>query len=467
MDLKLDFIPKREVFLKPIANTDSKKERPILFLPSLNKARWREITDMLEKAKFESVGDVVEFYSKLSGLSSEDQLNRFTDWLTKNDEKTKSVFFTQSFPAIRNSLLALDHNFPSGRIETFPSGAKGSVTLNRSQISTLLALSFTSQLPPLLEHNTHNMTFFVGWGCDAQLRCILNYFAMIHEMKAEIQATTVTFSRRVLNIEYLDSLFSQTALLKNNKPLTKLKFLPGGIELAEGTLQTDFANEYIGGGVMQRGCVQEEIMFLVKPECLVSLVLFAVMQPNEAIVISGTRTYSEYKGYGFSFRWTKPFNGKLPSLTKEGQYKTSFVAIDAIYGGTQGEAFLIQREMHKAYVGFSADEKEVGFKTDTVSTGKWGCGAFRGTPVIKLIVQWIAATLAGRSVQFYPWDNNDNDKLLERLAKRCENLTVSELYHLLTQALKNTSERVLTAMLSILDEKCNVDDEKKEELSID
>merc|ERR550534_511506 len=105
--------------------------------------------------------------------------------------------------------------------------------------------------------------------------------------------------------------------MNNKTPLTKLQFLPGGIERGEGTLQTDFANKYIGGGVMHQGCVQEEIMFLVQPECLVSLMLFAVMRPNEAIVISGTRIYSEYEGYGFRFRWKKPFQGKLPPITKE------------------------------------------------------------------------------------------------------------------------------------------------------
>jgi len=447
--------------LKSNASADSGKKTSLLFLPSSNKANWSKITAMLEKAKFESVGDVVEFYSNLSGLSSS-KMSKFTEWLTENDEKTKSVFFTQSFPSIRNSLLSLDRNFPSCKIETLPAGLKGSVTFTRSQIATLLALSFTGQLPRIDHHNSHTMAFFVGFARDAQLRCILNYFAMIYDSKPEVQATTVKYTRRVLDMKQLGALFSPSALSKNEKPLTKLKFLPGGIELAEGTLQTDFANMYIGGGVMHGGCVQEEIMFLVQPECLVSLLLFEVMGPNEAIVISGTRTYSEYKGYGFGFRWTKPFENKLPPLLKEGRYKTSFVAIDAIKGGTRGNANLIQREISKAYVGFSAEEKEIGFHTNTVSTGKWGCGAFGGSPAIKLIVQWIAATEAGRLVQFYPWDNNKNDKLLERLAKGCENYTVSQLYNLLMQALKNSSQRELIAMLSILDESSNAGDEKKQ-----
>lgn len=450
------------MFKKFTAEIGKRNTSHILFLPSSNKAQWSKVTNMLKKSKFQSVEDVIEFYSELSGLSANSQLKGFAGWLAKNDEITRDIFLTKSFPAIRNSLLALESNFPSGQMETFPSGVRGSATLNRSQIATLLALSFTNQLPQIQDHNRHNMTFFVGMVSDAKLRCVLNYFAMMYGATPERLATKVRYTRRVLDEKQLDALFSPKALMNNTTPLTKLKFLPGGIELAEGTLQTDFANKYIGGGVMQRGCVQEEIMFLVQPECLVSLMLFAVMQTNEAIIISGTRTYSEYKGYSQSFRWTKPFEGKLPRLTKEGQYRASFTAIDALFGGTQGDIKKIQREMIKAYVGFSAIENEIGFKTDTVSTGKWGCGAFFGSPAIKLVVQWIAATLAGRHVQFYPWDNNDQDKVLEQLAKRSENLTVTDLYQLLVRALKNGSRGVLPEMLSFLANHGDKNDMKRE-----
>ena len=47
----------------------------------------------------------------------------------------------------------------------------------------------------------------------------------------------------------------------------------GGIEDAPNTLQADFANEYIGGGVLCGGNVQEEIRFSICPECLVSMLL--------------------------------------------------------------------------------------------------------------------------------------------------------------------------------------------------
>lgn len=40
-------------------------------------------------------------------------------------------------------------------------------------------------------------------------------------------------------------------------------------------------------GVLTGGCVQEEILFVIKPECLVSLLICSVMKDNESIIISG------------------------------------------------------------------------------------------------------------------------------------------------------------------------------------
>ena len=52
-------------------------------------------------------------------------------------------------------------------------------------------------------------------------------------------------------------------------------------------LQVDFANMYIGGGVLGRGCVQEEIRFVICPELLLSLLFTEVLTDNEAVVITG------------------------------------------------------------------------------------------------------------------------------------------------------------------------------------
>lgn len=44
---------------------------------------------------------------------------------------------------------------------------------------------------------------------------------------------------------------------------------------------------FIGGGVLNTGCVQEEIRFVICPELLVTCLFSEVMEGNEALVITG------------------------------------------------------------------------------------------------------------------------------------------------------------------------------------
>ena len=63
------------------------------------------------------------------------------------------------------------------------------------------------------------------------------------------------------------------------------------------------------------------------------------------------------------------------------------------------------RDLHKALCGFRAaklSHPDRGF----CATGNWGCGAFGGSPAVKLFVQWVAASLAGlEGLEYYPWDD--------------------------------------------------------------
>lgn len=63
------------------------------------------------------------------------------------------------------------------------------------------------------------------------------------------------------------------------------------------SIMVDFANEYIGGGSANWGCVQEEILFLIYPELFVASLFFEKMNHNESIVIKGVRRFTNYHGY--------------------------------------------------------------------------------------------------------------------------------------------------------------------------
>lgn len=60
-------------------------------------------------------------------------------------------------------------------------------------------------------------------------------------------------------------------------------------------LHADFANMYLGGGVLSGGCVQEEIRFAICPELLIGVLLCPVMSEAEAIQIVGAEQFSAYE----------------------------------------------------------------------------------------------------------------------------------------------------------------------------
>ena len=49
----------------------------------------------------------------------------------------------------------------------------------------------------------------------------------------------------------------------------------------------DFANKLIGGGVLGKGCVQEEIRFVTSPELIVCRLLAEMLERNECIIVTG------------------------------------------------------------------------------------------------------------------------------------------------------------------------------------
>ena len=60
-------------------------------------------------------------------------------------------------------------------------------------------------------------------------------------------------------------------------------------------MQVDFANRYLGGGVLGEGCVQEEIRFLVCPELILSRLFTEELDDNECLIMTGAQQFSKYR----------------------------------------------------------------------------------------------------------------------------------------------------------------------------
>jgi len=68
----------------------------------------------------------------------------------------------------------------------------------------------------------------------------------------------------------------------------------------------------------------------------------------------------------------------------------------------QFEEYNILRETNKAYVGFYGDpQRDRMGSLKPVSTGAWGCGIFKGDYRLKFLIQWMAASRAGRKMVYH------------------------------------------------------------------
>ena len=243
----------------------------------------------------------------------------------------------------------------------------------------------------------------------------------------------VSFERRSLPSE------SKPNWSHSEKTLSKVKVQNSGRMEIDGKNYSvvDFANKFIGGGVLGSGCVQEEILFLLCPELLASLLFMESMDDNEAILITGHSVFnSNQDSYSRQFKWSGDYvdNNETDEL---GRKYRQIIAIDAINfknmeDHEQFEKHCIQRELDKAYIGFLGLD-EFGDKQPSIATGKWGCGAFKGDPGLKYFIQLLAASEAQRNLIFYTF----NDRELAQNIKNFNNLitdkevTVKQLYHLI------------------------------------
>ncbi|RNA16589.1 poly(ADP-ribose) glycohydrolase-like [Brachionus plicatilis] len=225
-----------------------------------------------------------------------------------------------------------------------------------------------------------------------KLKCIMAYFERVTDSEP---AGVLTYSRFSLKNED-KSLFENSS-----KKIRKTVFMKKGkIEDCTGAIQVDFANKFIGGGVFNSGCVQEEIRFVICPELLVSLLFMERMSEHECILIRGAERFADYTGYSDSFR----FKDKVVDKTKKDKHERilcDVLAIDAHRFWKRSDQFsekYFWREIFKSYAGFSANYKPIDEKETVlpyIATGNWD------------LIQLISASVADRDLVYFTFGNED------------------------------------------------------------
>ncbi|KAK9947260.1 hypothetical protein M0R45_002894 [Rubus argutus] len=296
---------------------------------------------------------------------------------------------------------------------------------------------------------------------ESKIWCLIHYFEKI---TSRMPMGSVSFERKVLPVKHspLSISYPKAEFWSNSViPLCRFEVQRSGLIEDQSTvaLEVDFANKYIGGGALHRGCVQEEIRFMINPELIASMLFMPSMADNEAIEIVGAERFSNYTGYASSFRFSGDYVDERDADSL-GRRKTRIIAIDALCspGMKQYKQELLLREINKAFCGFLRQSKyeqyrrlvpedervnqdcdeiqSVDYEDDIgIATGNWGCGAFGGDPEVKTIVQWLAASQALRPfIAYYTFGM----KALENLDQvsgwiESHQWTVGDLWDLLVE----------------------------------
>ncbi|XP_067673402.1 poly(ADP-ribose) glycohydrolase-like [Haliotis asinina] len=384
-------------------------------------------------------------YSKKWDFSSMKQY--FLDYLRREE---RNDFFSNTLPKMIKLALQLPL-LCTTPIPLLKQGKSHSITLSQQQIACLLANAFFCTFPRRNTRQRHSEyssypeinfnVLFQGHPSRRKmekLRCITHYFKRVTD---KMPLGTVTFHRKVI----ASGRFPRWEDLGTD--FTNLHVSSAGTieDDGKGMLQVDFANKYIGGGVLGMGAVQEEIRFLICPEMIITRLFTEVLDKNESLIMLGCEQFSKYEGYADTFTWDGDYQDKT-ERDVNGRMHTEVVAIDALVirdYKKQFQKWCVQRELNKAYVGFHCGEESANH-LPAVCTGNWGCGAFGGDKRLKALIQMMAASAAKRDVCYFTFDDDElTDQLykIHTFIQRENGLGVGNVIQLIDQYSRNVVQK--------------------------
>lgn len=407
------------------------------------RSRWELIIESLTKSKISSSLDLEEailsYNTRYRGKQDWDFSALHTLFTEEFQPEETEAFFDNTIPGMVDILIS-SPNILTSPLPLLSAGSAHSITLSQQQVMVILINAFFCTFPrrnakaggsefssyPAINFNTLYGTCYRRPEAHMEkLKCLLSYF---NRVVNNCPTGLITYSRKVVPARGVPTWSSGATTLPKLHMDSK-----GTIEVeGNGMLQADFANKFVGGGVLRSGLVQEEIRFTVCPELLASMLFTEVLGDREVLVVVGVEQFSKYEGYADSFKFAGRFTDTV-GLDSSGRKETSLVAMDAIRFTNSQDQFNmrnIDRELNKAFVAFQNRHVNT---LQAVATGNWGCGAFGGDTRVKLIIQMMAAAEAGRDLVYFTFGDTslvrDGGEMYNFLVR--EAVTVGELYRIL------------------------------------
>ena len=404
--------------------------------------RWPLIESSLKKPilnSFDLEKSILSYNSRYAGKWNFNSLHAlFNSVLSKSDTE---VFFKKTLPGMVDLALNLP-NIVTHAVPLLKRQQNYSITMSQYQAVCLLTHAFFCTYPRrntvqrTSEYGTYPSIHFnslysgpksrVNRIKIEKLKCLIHYF---NRVIANPPTGNITFQRQcITDLPAWDKC--------DNITFTKVHVTAKGTieDNGHGMIQADFANKFLGGGVLNEGCVQEEIRFLICPELILTRLFTEVLEANECVIITGAERYSNYTGYADSFaRSGDHIDATI--CDNWGRKQVQIFAIDALVFNDYASQFkpgLLRREMNKLYVAFSTSSASASGNM-AVATGNWGCGAFGGDCYLKALLQLMAAAMCKRDVVYFTFGDEKLAKdisLIHRLLIE-QDLDVATLWSLL------------------------------------
>jgi len=295
--------------------------------------------------------------------------------------------------------------------------------------------------------------------------CLIQYFLSTlvpegegegHEEKAEeLKERQILFQKVSLDTE---TFMEKTPEWDENRfafpGRPPLDLTTSSMEDPEAAAFVNFANQNFGYGKITEGCTQEEIMQLCCPEFNVGMLFFGLMEDDCVVMCHGAKRFSSYTGYGRGFKFSGPVRGGASSSGRVvAPYRQSIITMDAVFMRhcafeknvrDTKKATLAFREMRRWFL---ENEERSNGGVVTISTGKWGCGAFLGDPLHKFLQQYVAGLLTGVRLRFSLFGEDKERADCEAIARACSELTARSVWAVVLQIRPQMSREAIVQLL--------------------
>ncbi|BFU24165.1 poly(ADP-ribose) glycohydrolase, putative [Entamoeba histolytica HM-1:IMSS-B] len=315
---------------------------------------------------------------------------------------------------INNNDGNLEKNQSTIYIPISKSGTPSTIQIKRWEIFGILACSFFNVQWDKKVERIGNLSFvYISTNSRISIQrliCIFAYFHVMIEMDEKTLQEIVTYERVIQKKPY--------DWEHNETPIKTYPFVSGGLEMSEMNVHVDFANKYLQIHKIVPSITQEELLFSVRPECLISLILFEVLLDNEAVLIKNTLHISLSEGYQQTFKWIgfcKNQILKQPNI---------ILAIDSVINSCFGKEN-IDRDLNKCMIGFQCAGNKI-------ATGQWGCGSFGNDQLLKMAQQYMVLSTLGLEASIH-WMNFSRYNELNDYMEICKSkkMTVKDIYYIL------------------------------------